>query len=349
MAGYNEGDIIEGIFAIGIALYVRDDKIDKSILNQYRTKIEPIEFDKGRVMLNIAKNVKKQYPGKEPDYFNVNLEIRLKRASTGVAFGKDFKPLYTKSKDIGNIDKKIDSLIKSQNNSSWQRKIKEAKDKFLMNNVSEVVTFNVIADGIAGESSGGDIKADITLEIHAQTSKQKKSIFKEKISFSLKSESVTVANLSPYQGMKDIAESFGLNWKDVNKYEVLKRSAKTDAEKKQKFETIEAMYTELKSMIKQKKATISTKAYEFLGKSIFGSDLANVVDIQKSTVKEITPEYFNMLKQNVKLDVEEKGNNLVFVDAKSRTPIFQLRTKLRPPPANEAKFYLEVGKGIYNK
>jgi len=29
MAGYNEGDIIEGIFAIAIALYVRDDKIDK--------------------------------------------------------------------------------------------------------------------------------------------------------------------------------------------------------------------------------------------------------------------------------------------------------------------------------
>jgi len=349
MAGYNEGDIIEGIFAIAIALYVRDDKIDKKKLNEIRTKIEPVEFDKGRVMVAIAKNVKKQYPGKPADTFNVNLEIRLKRASTGVAFGKDFKPVYTKSKDIGNIDKKIDSFIKSQNGSSWQTKIKAAKDKFLMNNVSEIVTFNVIADGIAGESSGGDIKADITLEIYAQTSKQKKSIFKEKISFSLKSESVTVANLSPYQGMKDIAEAFKLEWKDITKYEVLKRSAKTDTEKKQKFKTIEAMYTELKSLIKKNKANISSKAYDFLSKSIFGSDMANVVDIQKGVVKEITPEYFNMLKNNVKLDVVENGNNLVFVDAKTKTPIFQIRTKLRPPPANEAKFYLEVGKGIYNK
>jgi len=348
MAGYNEGDIIEGIFAISIALYIRDDKIDKNKLNDLRTKIEPIEFDKGRVLVNIAKNVKKQYPGKPVDLFNVNLEIRLKRASTGVAFGKDFKPIYSKSKDIGNIDKKIDSLIKSQNNSSWQSKIKAAKDKFLMNNISEVVTFNVIADGIAGESSGGDIKADIVVEIYAQTKTQKKSIFKEKISFSLKSESVTVANLSPYKGMKDIAEAFKLDWKDVSKYEVLTRSAKTETEKIQKFKTIEAMYAELKGMIKKNKSTISQKAFDFLGKSIFGSDLANVVDIQKSVVKEISPEYFNLLKKNIKLDVIENGNNLVFVDEKTKTPIFQIRTKLRKE-ANEAKFYLEVGKGIYNK
>jgi hypothetical protein len=47
--------------------------------------------------------------------------------------------------------------------------------------------------------------------------------------------------------------------------------------------------------------------------------------------------------------VEKKGNNLVFLDENNNFPIFQIRTKLRPPPANEAKFYLEVGKGIYAK
>ena len=55
-----------------------------------------------------------------------------------------------------------------------------------------------------------------------------------------------------------------------------------------------------------------------------------------------------MLKQNVKLAVIASGNNLVFIDSQSKVPIFQIRTKLRKE-ANEAKFYLEVGKGIYAK
>ena len=75
--------------------------------------------------------------------------------------------------------------------------------------------------------------------------------------------------------------------------------------------------------------------------------MATVVDIQENKVKEITPEYFEILKSRVEFQIEAKGNNLVFNDKKSGKPIFQIRTKLRPPPANEAKFYLEVGKGIY--
>ena len=87
----------------------------------------------------------------------------------------------------------------------------------------------------------------------------------------------------------------------------------------------------------------------FLAKSIFGSDLADVVDVQSGTVKEITVDYYNELRKNVTLIAKSNGNNLVFADKKTDVAIFQIRTKLRPPPANEAKFYLEVGKGIYSK
>ena len=73
------------------------------------------------------------------------------------------------------------------------------------------------------------------------------------------------------------------------------------------------------------------------------------MDVQSGTVKEITKDYFTQLKKNVHLVAKLKGNNLVFMDKKTESPIFQIRTKLRPPPANEAKFYLEVGKGIYAK
>ena len=117
------------------------------------------------------------------------------------------------------------------------------------------------------------------------------------------------------------------------------------------FSKIPIVILMLKSrMIKESvKSTFTDRALDFLAKSIFGSDLADVVDVQSSTVKEITVDYYNELRKNVTLIAKSNGNNLVFADKKTDVAIFQIRTKLRPPPANEAKFYLEVGKGIYSK
>jgi hypothetical protein len=355
MGKLNQGDVIEGIFSIGLGLYAAYGKIEKAKLNSFRAKIEPSMFSSGRVKLVIAKNIKKQFEKKPPDFFDVLLEVRLKPASVTGAFGKDMtNPVYANSKEIADIDKKIDQLIKSIENASWRKKVDAAINKFLKNNVGEKVKFEVIADGIAGESSGGDIKGDIEVKIYAVTGKTGSNlILKENLSFSLKSESVTVANLSPYVGMKDLAAALGLKWKDVDKYKVLAETARTPEQKKHKFKMIEAMFDELKAMIKANKSTISAKAFSFLEKSIFGSDYADVVDITKSGVKEITKEHFDYIKKTVKLDVQEKGGTIVFVDNSTRVPIFQLRTKLRPPPAangaGEAKFYLEVGKGVYAK
>ena len=352
MAMLNEGDIIEGIFAIALSVYVADDKVTKERVNFFRTKIEPSIFSSGRASIQIANMIKKQSGRNPPDFFNVNLEVRLKEASVTGAYGSQFQILYKSSKDVGNIDKKINQIITSQTTSSWAKKISAVRDKFLKNSTGEVVTFQIVADGIAGESSGGEIKADIELIIYGTKKSGKTKIFEEKILFSLKSESVTVANLSPYNGMKDFAKALNLKWTDVQKYEVIGKPARTDVEKAFKFKLIKDMFEELKSMIVKSKRNISKDAFIFLKKSIFGSDLANVVDVQSKGVKEITPEYFNELQKTTTLQVMDKGNNLVFVDSKTGVPIFQLRTKLRPPPAangsGEAKFYLEVGKGIYD-
>jgi hypothetical protein len=355
MAKLNEGDIIEGIFAIGLALYVADDKIDKNKLNQLRSKVEPAEFASGRAKIEVGKNIKKQHKIKPPDFFNVNLEIRLKTASVTGAFGKEYKVLYESSKDVGNIDKKINQLIASQNNANWAKRMSTAKNKFLDNNVGEIVTFDIIADGIAGESSGGEIKADIEVQIYATKKSGKERIFKERVGYSLKSESITVANLSPYNGMRDLADALGLKWQNIDKYKVIGQTARSAAEKDFKFAMIKEMYSELQGLILAEKSSLSEKAYKFLEKSIFGSDMAQVVDIQKGNVKEISPEYFQELKKSTKLDVKIKGTKkdyIVFFDPKTDTPIFHLRTKLRPPPAangaGEAKFYLEIGKGVYD-
>lgn len=352
MAKLNEGDIIEGIFAIAVAYLLSEGKVNKGNINVLRTKIEPSAFASGSFTYSVAKGVQRKKTGHPPDTFNVNVSIRLKAASVTGAFGKEYKMLYSKSKDIGKIDKKIDSLIESAdpNRSNFAKRLLSVRDKFLENNQSEIVTFDVIADGIAGEASGGDVKGDVMVNIEAVTSKGRKSIFKESLPFSIKSESITVANLSPYTGMINIAKALGLKWDDVTKFDVLKKRAVTPAEKNMRFLVIVEMYKELKEKIRVGKLTakFSDKAYSFLEKSIFGSDLAEVVDIRTGGVKEITISHFNYLKTNVKLDVDtSSGEGISFVDKSSRTPIFKLRVKLRRA-ADEAKFYLEVGKGIYS-
>jgi hypothetical protein len=230
-------------------------------------------------------------------------------------------------------------------------KAKGAVDYFLDNNSGEIVTFKVIADGIEGESSGGEVKGDVNLEVYAIKKGTTKKLISGSLPFSLKSESVTVANLSPYRGMLDIAEAVGIKWDGKEKFIRLSKPFVGPIEQKAKFQLIKQMYDELVDLMitESKKSSFSDKAYDFLDKSIFGSDLADVVDVQTGKVKEITREYFTQLKKNVKLVSKLNGNNLVFVDKNTETPIFQIRTKLRPPPANEAKFYLEVGKGIYAK
>lgn len=349
MAKLNEGDVIEGIFTIALSLYLAYGKVEKSKLNEIRTKVDTRMFSSGRFKYKVVDNLKRQVGKNPPDFFNVGFEMRLKPESVQGAFDKEFEVVYKSSKDIGKIDKKIDQLIKSIEGASFSRKAASAVDYFLKNSTGEVVTFTVIADGIAGESSGGEVKGDVTLEVYAMKKGTNKKIISGTLPFSLKSESVTVANLSPYRGMLDIAAAMDIKWDAAEKYSRLTRSFNGATEQKAKFEMITSMYDDLKAKIVEasKNSNFTDRALGFLAKSIFGSDLADVVDVQSGAVKEITVDYFNILKKNITLEAVEKGNNLSFVDKKSGVPIFQIRTKLRPPPSNEAKFYLEVGKGIY--
>lgn len=348
MAKLNEGDVIEGIFTIALSLYLAYGKVEKSKLNEIRTKVDTRMFTSGRFKYKVVENYQRRIGKNASDIFNVGFEMRLKPESVQGAFDKEFEVVYKSSKDVGNIDKKIDQLIKSIDGTSFSRKANAAIEYFLKNNTGEVVTFTVIADGIAGESSGGEIKGDVTLDIYATKKNSKKKIFTGAIPFSLKSESITVANLSPYRGMLDIAKAMKIKWDAEEKYIRLSKPFRGQTEQKAKIELINAMYDDLKSKILEasKGRNFTGDALGFLGKSIFGSDLADVVDIQSNAVKEITVDYFNVLKQNITLEAVIKEENLFFIDKKSKVPIFKIRTKLR---SNEAKFYLEVGKGIYAK
>lgn len=351
MAKLNEGDVIEGIFTIALSLYIAYGKVEKSKLNLIRTQVQTKMFESGRFKHTVVKNQKRQKAKKIPDFFNVDFEMRLKPQSVTGAFGEEYQILYKRTKDVGKIDTKIDQLIKSINTSSFVQKTDRLIEKFLDNNKEEVVTFTVVADGIAGESSGGNIKGDVNLQVYSILKGKKQIINQGNIPFSLKSESVTVANLSPYKGMLDFAKAIGIKWDAEEKYSRLSKPFNGPVEQAQKFKLIQLMYGDLKKqlIIQSKNKNFTARAMNFLRDSIFGKDLADVIDVQSNAVKEITVEHFNNLEKNISLSVQIKGNNLVFLDQKSKIPIFQIRTKLRPPPANEAKFYLEVGKGVYDK
>jgi hypothetical protein len=351
MAKLKEGDVIEGIFTIALSLYLAYGKVEKTKLNSIRTKIDPKIFLTGKIKYSVAENLPRKKPGKIPDKFNVSFEMKLKPKPIVGAFGEDYEVLYKSSRDVGKIDKKINQLISSFQNSNFAKKTDTAVNKFLDNNIGENVTFIVIADGIEGESSGGLIKGDVTLQIYAEKKRSKEKILSESLSFSLKSESVTVSNLSPYKGMLEFANALKIQWNAQEKYKRLSAPFNGTEEQKAKFKLINSMYSDLKKEIieKSKQRGFSKNALSFLKKNIFGEDMADVIDVQSNAVKEITANYYNYLEENVKLGVEIKGNNLIFIDQKTKQKIFQIRTKLRPPPANEAKFYLEVGEGVYSK
>lgn len=349
MGKLNEGDVIEGIFTIGLSLYIAYGKVEKAKLNKIRTEIDPDMFSKGRISYTVAENIPQGKKGHPTDTFSVGFEMRLKPKSVAGAFGKDYSEIYYESsKDIGKLDKKIDQFINAINYGNFTRRVNTLVDKFLNNNESDKITFIVVADGIEGEQSGGLVKGDVKLEVYGEVNSKRTRIDAGTIPFSLKSESVTVASLSPYNGMLAMAEALGIKWDARERYARLSKPFHGTTEQAAKFEMIVSMYNELKDSIlaEQSSAEFSKNAFDFLEINLFGTDFADIIDVQSGAVKEITGENFKRIKSTTKLYVRQKGNNLEFVSKEEQKPMFQIRTKLRKE-ANEAKFYLEVGKGVY--
>lgn len=358
MAKLNEGDVMEGVFAICLAELFANNTINKTNVNKWRRQIDPSIFRTGRSEIVI----REFKDGTPKDNIKVTLIVRLKYESTNMAFGPNYEPLYAKSSDIGNVDRKIDNLI-TFTKTHYQGLIKRTKDSYLRNNKSDNVDIVINADGIAGESSGGDIKGDLEVTVTMNGVKQ----LNKTLSFSLKSGSKTLANLSPYNGMVDIVNRLGVSLPNELKYKTILGEqlvqARTPAEKKLKVDTIKQLYDETLGTIKNGSTDIKFKdrAFELFKSMTFGSDLANVVDIDKSKIKEITVEHINELQQNTKsIIVDEFGSGsnktlkfkLVPADPK-KDELFQLRFKKRVEGSGdtfqikELKFYVEAGSAAY--
>mgnify|MGYP001157170301 FL=1 len=353
MAKLNEGDVMEGIFAIALAEMFASptETINKTSINSLRRKVDPDLFHKGR----FKTIVKKFKAGKPQDNIQVELEMRLKHSSTNMAFGPAYEPLYKNSQDIGSIGIKIDNLIKfTQTN--YKRLIQMTKKKYLENNQSDEVLIRIIADGIAGESSGGLVKGDLEVEVRMNDD----IVLDRALNFSLKSGSKTLANLSPYNGMIDILRRFGAEPADPQKYSTTLgntlKTAKTPAEKKMKVDLIKELYKEVLTNIQResKDPQFKGQAFKLFKDAAFGEDLADVVDIDKTKIKEMTVEHINQLEADTQSFLVQKvGDNLKFKLQPQNKELFQFRFKNRSGNINgeftikELKFYIEAGAAAY--
>ena len=328
-------------------LHRSTETINKTNVNTLRRKVDPDLFHKGR----FRTVVKKFKAGNPVDDIQVELEMRLKHSSTNMAFGENYEPLYKNSQDVGKISEKIDNLIK-YTQTNYRRLVQMTKNQYLKNNQSDNVVVKIIADGIAGESSGGLVKGDLEVEVRMNDD----IVLDRSLNFSLKSGSKTLANLSPYNGMLDILRRFGAEPSDPQKYSSTLggtlAKAKTPAEKKMKVDLIKELYEEVLNNIQRESKDPQFKGQAFkLFRDVetFGEDLADVVD-DKTKIKEMTVDYINQLEQETQSFLVQKiGDNLKFKLQPQNKELFQFRFKNRSGTVNgdftikELKFYVEAG------
>ena len=354
MAKRNEGDIMEGIFSIGLADLFANNAVSRGRVNTVRAKIDTKLFQTGAFNYNYSS---KEVPP-DPDIVAINLKVRLKQGSTWEAYGPEWKMMYDRVGDIGNLDSKITQIIETLN-TNYREKIVKAKNKWLTNNESDEVVVEIIADGQEGEQSGGLVKGDVMVQINMNGD----NIIDEMMNFSLKSGSTTVAGLSPFRGLLDVMSQLGVKLPQrESKYRRLLgdllSSARSPAEKRAKVKLSGMFFTDVMNGIdvaaRSNPKSFKTGLFNVMKRATFGSDLADVIDVDKTTIKEITLDHINELEAttgNLRVEKAPSGFSLGgqaitgrrFFMTGPNAPkghLLQFRFKFRP--GDEQRIYKEL-------
>ena len=363
MAKRNEGDIMEGIFSIGLADLFANNAVSRGRVNTVRAKIDTKLFQTGAFEY--------QYSSKEvppdPDIVAINLSVRLKTVNVWDAYGPAWKMMYDKAGDVGDLDNKIQQIITILN-TNYRQRITNAKNKWLKNNQSDEVVVDIIADGMEGEKSGGLLKGDVMVKINMNGD----NIIDEEMIFSVKSGSTTVQGGSPLSGLLNIVDMLGIKMPQrESRYRELLGDllshAKSEAEKRAKaklstmfFEDVmKGMDTASRSNPKKFKKQI----FNIFRSVTFGQDLADVIDVDKTTIKETTPDYINQLEAttgNLRIENAPSGYSLygaavtgrrIFMTGPNapKGHLLQFRFKLRAGGTvyKELKLMMLLGGGAY--
>ena len=242
------------------------------------------------------------------DFSQVELKVRVKEAETGLYYGTNLKKLITEEVKKGkvadtkynDIKKKMLHLI-NNNQTTFFRDLKGAKQKYLKNSQNDMVRWAVDADGIAGETSGGAIKQDVTIQIFADG----KRILRSELNFSLKSDSSSIHGGGLYNSIPEIFEMFdGII--PSNSSTECKRYLKDVINKRGHEETskdaINAIWMTVgRGIPKRPNTKLSDRFWDILERRLFGSTNSykgkiQLLEMNKNELSEITKKQFKKLR-----------------------------------------------------
>jgi hypothetical protein len=148
------------------------------------------------------------------------------------------------------------------------------------------------------------------------------NIIDEEMVFSVKSGSTTVQGGSPLSGLLDIVNMLGIKMpqREARYRELLGdllANARTEAEKRAKAK-LSTMFFEdvmkgMDSASRSNPRRFKTQIFNIFRSVTFGKDLADVIDVDKTTIKETTPDYINQLESttgNLKIQNAPSGYGL---------------------------------------
>ena len=335
----NLGSVMEGIFAIAVGLIMCESdapsrKLTAANVNSIRRQVGNSMYTRAGFtkVLFRGKQFRLKTKGSQPDYVpdfvTVTLKVSLKEGEVSSAFDKKY---FDNTKESV-----IQSLISQVVNSStkYKRDLRQAQDQYLLNNKPEKVDIIIVADGVGGELSGGDLKGDVAVNITINGT----PIINKNLNFSLKAgktPSKTISNESPYKSMVRINETFKLGV-DTKQYSFLDGQARTPKEKHEKVKYTLMLYNQVLDRLVEsfKVGAGSAKAWDFLKKAAFGQDYAQVVSIGTSATYESSIEYIDALQKRYPILTAERapgknGPNVKFIIKEIGKPLFQIRFKNR--------------------
>ena len=279
-----------------------------------------------------------------PDFSQVELKVRVKEAETGDYYGEKLQKFLDEEKGEGeskdkiynNLKQRMRTLLKTKNKAFF-KKLQSVKAKYLSNKESDVIHWIVDADGIAGETSGGDIKQDVTVTISADGTR----VLEDELNFSLKASSKTIHGGGVYNSVPQIYEMFQkfIPPAEKKKAKLLIDDIKKGSRQYNAKVSADALWKLIGSSI-EKKSTHSKPYVQWtedfwglLEKRLFGKSTSYAGDIQlvemnAKEISEVTKEQFEKLKSS--------GIKLY--------PVFRRAPKAAQSPGDIRIFPLYVGK-----
>jgi len=244
------------------------------------------------------------------DFSQVELKVRVKEAETGAYYGPNIKKLLEEEAKTGKVkDEKYNEIKKkmlfliNNNQTAFFKDLKNAKRKYISNSKNDAVRWTVDADGIAGETSGGSIKQDVTIQIFADG----KRILRSELNFSLKSDSVSIHGGGIYNSMPEIFEMFeGII--PASRVTEGKKYLKSITSKRGHEETSKAAINSVWRLVgdgipKNQNTKLSDHFWGILEKRLFGSSTAykgkiQVLEMNQTELREVTQKQFKKLKES---------------------------------------------------